>query len=194
MPDATTLSVGALNQAIAAIDPGAAFQHISYNLTTNNSLAPQWWVFMPYGEWGSSLKAPPTSPFENAILQAIRASGPAQTCFIDIMHLQPSQQIFWADSKADAGQLATALASFINSIPSSATPVVRYIVGDFGNWNPHGDGLLEALFFSKLVTQRCGVQAGGCGVFQLKALEPLQGSRRGRRGLLHRLRQRVPLL
>lgn len=155
------ISISELYRAISGMDTSGDYKQVSYNLTSHNILSSSaWWVFMPYGQWGDSQppapSAPNPSPLEAAILQAIPPSS-SNKCFIDILSLAPSYLSFFDDTNATS-TIANQLANFINGLPNSVTPVIRYLEGNTpgATPNPSACGLIQALFNENgnLITQQ----------------------------------------
>lgn len=153
---AALLDTAGLLQALAATDPTGAYQQITYNRTTTNTLAPAWWVFMPYQSWSNYPDtAPSTSPLEAALIQAIDATSPTE-CFIDITYLAgsaSSAETFFADTHAKTSTgvndtVVKALVEFLGKLPATVTPVIRYLVGGAPNQQLSAatDGFVIALF------------------------------------------------
>lgn len=139
------ISLDDLYQAIRVIDPDEAYKQITHNLTKNNTLSSDkpWWVFSPYGSWNEPLTLPTPSPLEHAVLQAIPGGGEANECFIDITNLEQGDAVFFTDQY---GNIVQALANFINSLPSTVTPVIRYLLGFSRHQRPQDDGFVKALY------------------------------------------------
>ncbi len=138
------LSLDVLDAALTALDPTGALRGVSYNLSSHNTLPEQWWVFMPYGKWSSSLPAPNPSPLQEAISQAIDDARPTlqDRCYIDILHL--------ADVGDGTAQffapIIRSIVGFIQPGSPGVTPVIRYLVGDTSQKRPEESGFMKALY------------------------------------------------
>jgi hypothetical protein len=152
MSNTNSLSTTAIYQAINALDAGGSNEGISYHLTSNNSLSqkPPWWVFIPYGSWANPLTPPIPSPLEDAILEEISAAPTATgQCFIDVLylaHLESKSDPSFFDDPNASQTIACALATFVNNLPSSVTPVIRYLIGSDGAQEVTNDRFVQALF------------------------------------------------
>jgi hypothetical protein len=139
-----------LHQAVAALDSKKQFYRgKSYGWTIHNTLDDHWWIFMPYGNWSSSLSAPIPSPFEDAIRLALTPPAAKQVAdsgdyFIDLSHLGTADANFFQDSNANGQTIINSLSNLLQQ--SSGKVTIRYLVGNPTPVTAAGDGFLNALF------------------------------------------------
>ncbi|HYE54961.1 MAG TPA: hypothetical protein VD996_08965, partial [Chitinophagaceae bacterium] len=128
-------SLNQLFQAINRLDTNNQFKTISYNITTNNTLNPTWWSFIPYGNWNNASNGTPPnpSPFEHAILDTLQTgfgNKNAKSFFIDLLHLGGgSNARFFSDLNAKI-TIVNAIAQAINTLPDNIPVTIRYLEGD----------------------------------------------------------------
>jgi hypothetical protein len=147
------ISISEIYQAISSLDPDGAYRQVSYNLTSRNTLNPNpaWWVFIPYGQWSNPLQTPNPSPFETAVLQAI-PSGTSNECFIDIVSLG-TQSNFFSDPNASQ-TIVGQLAKYINNLPPTVTPIIRYLEGNLpgAQPDPSNCGIIQNFYKGNPIT------------------------------------------
>lgn len=152
MQTTQSLTADALFAALQAIDPTGDFRHVTYNLTSDNTIDPgAWWVNMPFGQWNAK-ESPTHGPLQDALRAALTAAptgaggGADELVIIDIAHLNASSGGFFTNPPA----VAQALADYVNALPHEGVrPVIRYVMGlpgDGYRMEPTDDELMGALF------------------------------------------------
>jgi hypothetical protein len=139
-----------LEQIDSTFDKDTQLKHWSFEKTQNNSFgvtgSTDFTVFLSFDpQWPEKAKVPGKSandiqtyfpnPLQNAFKQVLAAGEDPKkkTCFIDLATLNPDRDFF---TEGGDQSVATALINAIDNIDPEMRPVIRIVVGDWGDTAP----------------------------------------------------------